>query len=134
MEKNLNERLEALEAFMNEIKDAKVVVIVNSKKEAEIKNEECKDEECASACNCKAHDVLEKITPATTCGDYEESKESKEFGKLVEKLVKANVAFKREEGTYLPVEDDKVASFKESMGLTKVRKSINGVRKYWYLF
>lgn len=120
MEKNLNERLEALEAFMNEIKDAKVVVIVNSKKEAEIKNEECKDEECASACNCKAHN--------------EESKESKEFGKLVEKLVKANVAFKREEGTYLPVEDDKVASFKESMGLTKVRKSINGVRKYWYLF
>ena len=127
MEKNLNERLEALEAFMNEIKDAKVVVIVNGKKEAEIKNEQCD-------CNCKAHDVLEKITPATTCGDNEESKESKEFGKLVEKLVKANVAFKREEGTYLPVENDKVASFKDSMGLTKVRKSINGVRKYWYLF
>lgn len=131
MEKTLNERVKALEAFMNEIKDAKVVVIVNGKKEAEIKNEQCD-------CNCKANDVLEKIKPvATTCGDYkdcEESKESKEFGKLVDKLVKANVAFKREEGTYLPVDDDKVASFKESMGLTKVRKSINGVRKYWYLF
>ena len=115
MEENLIKRIEELEKFVSQIKNAKVVVIVDGKKEAEIKE----------SCDCDK--AAEKKVVACDCEKVAEKKTDP----YVESLIKQKKAFKTDDGIYLPVDDDKI---QKTYGKSeKVRKSFLGIRKYWYL-